>query len=371
MKRAIVSVINDLSTDQRVDKVCKTLIKAGYEVLLVGRRKKDSRNLEERLYKTHRMNLLFEKEAIFYAEFNIRLFFFLLFNKPNLLIANDLDTLLPNFLISKIKRIPLVYDSHEYFTEVPELINNNFARNIWLKIEKFIFPKLKHAFTVNESIAEIYKKKYNIEVNVVRNIPLRKDNQAIKLKKELGLEENKNILILQGAGINVDRGVEELVEAMQFLENTLLLIIGDGDVIEDLKKLTVMLNIQHKIEFRKRLPYQELIHYTANADLGLSLDKDTNLNYRFSLPNKLFDYINAGIPVLVSDLPEVKRIVTEYKVGEILNSHKPEVISEKIKNMLEDKEKLAEYKKNTQKAATELCWENEEKELLKVYNLYA
>lgn len=371
MKKAIVSVINDLSTDQRVDKVCKTLIKAGYEVLLVGRRKKDSRNLEERLYKTHRMNLLFEKEAIFYAEFNIRLFFFLLFNKPNLLIANDLDTLLPNFLISKIKRIPLVYDSHEYFTEVPELINNNFARNIWLKIEKFIFPKLKHVFTVNESIAEIYKKKYNIEVNVVRNIPLRKDNQTIKSRKELGLDNYNNLLILQGAGINMDRGVEELVEAMQFLEKTFLMIIGDGDVIEDLKKLSVRLNIQHKIEFTKRLPYQELIHFTANADLGLSLDKDTNLNYRFSLPNKLFDYINAGIPVLVSDLPEVKRIVTKYMVGEILYSHKPEDIAEKIKNMLENKEKLAEYRKNTQKASIDLCWENEEKELLKVYNLYA
>ncbi len=371
MKRAIVSVINDLSTDQRVDKVCKTLTKAGYDVLLVGRRKKDSRNLEERLYKTHRMNLLFEKEAIFYAEFNIRLFFFLLFNKTSLLIANDLDTLLPNFLISNLKRIPLVYDSHEYFTEVPELINNNFARNIWLKIENIIFPRLKHVFTVNQSIAEIYKTKYNVNVNIVRNIPLRKENQIIKSRKELGLDENKSIILLQGAGINIDRGVEELVEAMQYMENILLLIIGDGDVINDLKNLTEKLKIQHKVEFIKRIPYQELIHYTANADLGLSLDKDTNLNYRYSLPNKLFDYINAGIPVLVSDLPEVKRIVTEYNVGEILFSHKPEDIAEKIRNMLKNKDKIAEYKTNTQKASLVLCWENEEKELLKVYDLYA
>lgn len=370
MKRAIVSVINDLSTDQRVDKVCKTLQKAGFEVLLLGRRKSDSRNLDERTYKTHRMNLLFEKEAIFYAEYNIRLFFFLLFNKSDLLISNDLDTLLPNFLISKIKRIPLVYDSHEYFTEVPELINNNFARKIWLRIEEFIFPKLKHVFTVNQSIAEIYHEKYNVEVKVVRNIPLKKIKQQIKSRKELGLEDNKKILILQGAGINIDRGVEELVEAMQYLENTILLIIGNGDVINDLKELAKKLDIQSKVNFINRIPYHELLHFTANADLGISIDKDTNLNYRFSLPNKLFDYINAGIPVLVSDLPEVKKIVNYYNVGEILNSHNPKDIADKISKLLANTELLEMYKKNTINASDDLCWENEEKELLKVYNLY-
>lgn len=369
MKRAIVSVTNDLSTDQRVDKVCKTLQKCGFEVLLVGRLRKNSLPLEKRIYKTHRMKLLFEKEAIFYAEFNFRLFLLLLYKKTNLLISNDLDTLLPNFLISKIKKTPLVYDSHEYFTGVPELEKNHFAKKIWLSIEKWIFPKLKHIFTVNESIADIYNKQYHIKPQIVRNIPLKRENTALKSRQELGLPEDKKILILQGAGINMDRGVEELVEAMQWI-NAILLIIGNGDVIEDLIKRSIKLKLTDKIIFINRLPYNELFNYTSNSDLGLTLDKDTNLNYRYSLPNKLFDYINAGIPVLASDLTEVKRIVNQYNVGEILSNHKPEIIAKTIEKLINDAEKIKMYKENTKKAATELCWENEEKELINVYKNY-
>ena len=370
LKRALVSVINDLSTDQRVDKVCKTLQKCGYIVLLVGRKKKNSLPMENRMYKTHRMKLIFEKEAVFYAEFNIRLFFFLLFHKSDILISNDLDTLLPNFLISKIKRIPLVYDSHEYFIGVPELEKNGFARKIWLAIEKWIFPKLKHVFTVNQSIAELYQKQYNININIVRNIPLKRLTTISKTREELGLPMDKKIIILQGAGINIDRGVEELVQSMQWIKNSILLIIGNGDIIESLKTKTDELQLNEKVKFINRLTYNELINYTANADLGLTVDKDSNLNYKFSLPNKLFDYISAGIPVLASNLPEVKRIVEKYKVGEILYSHKPEIMAQTIENMLNNKEKLLEYKANTKIAATELCWENEEIELNKVYNLY-
>ena len=370
LKRAIVSVTNDLSTDQRVDKVCKTLQKCEFEVVLVGRQKKDSQKLANRSYSTNRLQLLFEKEAIFYAEFNIRLFFYLLFNKSDLLIANDLDTLLPNFLVSKIKRIPLVYDSHEYFCGVPELENNHLAYRVWLRIEKWIFPHLKHVFTVNNSIANLYKKQYNIDVKVVRNIPLRREKIITKTKTELGLTDNRKIILLQGAGINVDRGVEELIEAMQWINNALLLIIGGGDVIEDLKLQAVKLNLSNEILFIPKLPFEELFNYTVHADLGLTLDKDTNINYRFSLPNKLFDYINAGIPVLSSNLIEIRNIIETYNIGEILQNHQPKDIAQHINKMLADKLKMLEYKKNTHIAANELSWENEEKELIDVYKKY-
>ena len=370
LKRAIVSVTNDLSTDQRVDKVCKTLQKCGFEVVLVGRQKKDSHSLAKRSYSTERMRLLFEKEVFFYVEFNLRLFFFLLFNKSDLLIANDLDTLLPNFLASKIKGIPLVYDSHEYFCGVPELENNHLAHNVWLTIEKWIFPHLKHVFTVNNSIANLYKKQYNIDVKVVRNIPLRREKIIAKTKTELGLPDNKKIILLQGAGINVDRGVEELIEAMQWINNALLLIIGGGDVIEDLKLQAVKLNLSNEILFISKLPFDELFNYTVHADLGLTLDKDTNINYRFSLPNKLFDYINAGIPVLSSNLIEIRNIIETYNIGEILQNHQPKDIAQHINKMLADELKMLEYKKNTHIAANELCWENEEKELIEVYKQY-
>jgi glycosyltransferase involved in cell wall biosynthesis len=371
LKRAVVSVINDLSTDVRVDKICRTLSKCGYNVTLVGRLKRDSRQLDKRDYKTHRMKLLFQKEAVFYAEYNFRLFLYLLFKKADLLYANDLDTLLPNYLVSKLKKIPLVYDSHEYFTGVPELENNNFARNCWIYIEKKIFPKLKHIFTVNDSIAGLYRKQYNKEVKVVRNVPLKTDFNREKNRIELGLPLEKNIIILQGAGINVDRGGEELIEAMNYIENTLLLIIGGGDVIDTLKTMTKKMGLNDRIVFINKLPYSELMQYTSNADLGLTLDKGTNINYRFSLPNKLFDYIMAGIPVLSSDLPEIRKIIEKYDIGEIIESHKPMDIAGKINQMLKDKEKLKKYTLNTSSALNELCWENEEVELINVFKLYA
>ncbi|MFZ4412833.1 MAG: glycosyltransferase family 4 protein [Bacteroidales bacterium] len=371
MKRAIVSVINDLSTDQRVDKVCKTLQKSGFEVLLLGRSKHDSQVLAERSYFTFRMPLLFEKQAVFYAEFNLRLFFFLLFNKSDLLIANDLDTLLPNYLVSIIKRIPLVYDSHEYFCGVPELENNRFARKFWLSIERLIFPRLKHVFTVNESIADLYKKQYKVDVKVVRNIPLRRELKITKTRAELNLPLDKKILLLQGAGINVDRGAEELVQSMQWVNNAVLLVIGGGDVIEDLKMLSTQLNLKDKIVFIPRLAFNDLYHYTVLADLGLTLDKNTNINYRLSLPNKLFDYIQAGIPVLSSDLFEIRKIIEKYAIGEIIKNHHAEDIAKHINQLLSNEEVLAGYRKNTLKANQELSWENEEKELINVYQKYA
>ena len=130
MQRVIVSVINDLSTDQRVHKVCCTLHKIGYKVILVGRKQRNSIPLTKRDYETKRMFLLFEKGILFYAEYQFRLFLFLLFNKSDILYSNDLDTLLPNYLISRIKKKILIYDTHELFCEVPELQNHPLKKRI-------------------------------------------------------------------------------------------------------------------------------------------------------------------------------------------------------------------------------------------------
>lgn len=372
MKKAIVSVINDLSTDQRVHKVCNTLEKLGFEVTLVGRRQRSSLPLLDRTYSTKRMFLLFEKGPLFYAEFQFRLFLYLLFHKADVLVANDLDTLWPNFQISKLKSAPLVYDSHELFCEVPELQNNPKKKSIWKTIERKIFPKLKYVFTVNDSIANIYSEEYKVDVKAVRNIPLLSNQSTISHanKDALGIPTDKKIIVLQGAGINIDRGAEEAVEAMQYVDNAVLLIIGSGDVMDVLKKMVQDLKLSSKVKFIGKVPFQKLVQYTRHADLGLTLDKDTNINYKYSLPNKLFDYIHAGVPVLASGLVEIKKIIDEYTIGDCIVSHDPKHIADKMNAILLDENKLQLWKKNTKIASEKLNWENEEKQLIEVYSKF-
>lgn len=366
-KRVIVSVINDLVTDQRVHKVSTTLTNMGFEVLLVGRKMRNSLPLEKRAYETHRMNLLFEKGTLFYAEYMLRLFFLLLFKKVDVLVSNDLDTLLPNYFISKIKGKHLVYDTHEIFTEVPELKNAAFKKRIWELVEGFIFPKLKTVFTVNESIANWYKHKYEIHCNVVRNIPFKLTAEKID-RAGLHLPIDKKIIIMQGAGINVQRGAEEAIEAMQYIDNALFLIIGGGDVIETLKQNVKQLKLESKVQFIPKQPYTKLMQYTQCADLGITIDKPTNINYQYSLPNKIFDYIQAGIPVLASKLTEVEKIITTYKVGVLIDNHDPKHIAEKINTLLSNNDLLNTYKQNAKKAASVLTWEQEEQVLKAVYS---
>lgn len=370
-KRVIISVINDLVTDQRVDKTAGVLFDLGFEVLMVGRRKTDSPCMPERAYEVIRMRLLWEKGPLFYAEYNIRLFLLLLSRPAELLVSNDLDTLLPNYLVHKIKQIPIVYDSHEYFTATPELIERPKVQRIWKWIEKSIVPKLKNCITVNASISNLFEQEYHVPFRIVRNIPRQRENNVTATRSALGLPENKKIVLLQGSGINVQRGAEEAVESMQYLDNVLLLIIGGGDVLPLLKKMVNELSLQTKVMFVSRQTPENLAGYTSKADIGLTIDKDTNINYRFSLPNKLFDYIYAGVPVLATPLVELKNIIQKYEIGEFIENHDPKHIAQTIKKMLSDEKQLSIYKSNTRKAADELNWEIEKNTLIEIFAPYA
>jgi len=364
----IVSVTNDLFTDNRVRKVCEFLTLHNFDVTLVGRKLKTSSDLPTLPYKTKRFKLLFTKGALFYANYNLRLFFYLLFHKADILVANDLDTLYANHWAKKLKRkCKLIYDSHEYFIGVPELISRPRVQNFWRRIEKRTLPKADKMYTVNESIAELYRKEYKREIFVVRNIADVLPSYQTKTRKELGLPDDKKIVIFQGAGINIQRGAEELIDAIQLVENTILIFVGSGDVIERLKQKVDQNSLKDKVLFFGKRPYAELMNFTKVSDLGVSLDKDTNINYRFSLPNKIFDYIQAGIPMLVSDLPEIKKIVQGFDVGLICPSHDPKRIAEYLTKILTDETSYQRYKNNTKKAADELTWKNECKVLEKIY----
>jgi len=370
-KRVFISVTSDLVTDQRVRRAATALNEAGYEVVVVGRQLKKSSALAEKGYQIVRFRLWFERGVLFYMTFNLRLFFFLLFKKVDILLSNDLDTLLPNYLISKIKFIPLVYDSHEYFTEVPEIQHRPFVKTTWQTIEKLIVPKLKYAYTVNNSIAKLYFDKYQIHFDVIRNVPIKIPVGTFskeELRKELKLPKDSFIVILQGAGINIDRGAEEAVQSMKYVQDVLLLIVGDGDVVPALKQTVKDEKLEDKVHFYPKQALHELMRYTHAADLGLTLDKDTNLNYKFSLPNKIFDYIQAGIPILASNLPEIKNVIETYQIGEIILDHTPATIAKAVEEIKINSFQITTWRNNLQRAQQELNWSHEKEKLIALFH---
>lgn len=361
-----MTVSSDLATDNRVHRSCTALQELGFEVNLIGRRKKGSPPIPARSYASKRVKLAFEKGAPFYALLNLRLFFVLSFSKLDYIYANDLDTLPAAFLASKIKRKPLLYDSHELFTEVPELVNRPLIQQFWRRIEKWILPKLKEMITVNESIAKIFHDQFRINTSVVRNVPQKLESINALSRIELGLDAHQKMLIIQGSGLNVQRGIEEAVMAMLQLDNTVLYLVGDGDVIPEVKKLVAQNNIEHKVRFISRLPYPELMRYTAAADLGLALDKPLSLNYQLALPNKVFDYIQGQTPILASPLIEIKQLIEKYDCGEILETVSPECIAKSINQLFDNPERLAQLKKNCITAAQLEHWEKDQETLKQV-----
>lgn len=300
-KKVIISVTNDLSNEYRMHKTALWLIEQGYEVEIIGRKKKHSPPLTTQPYKTKRLLLPFEKGPLFYASYNLILLLTLLFKKYDILLSVDLDTLLANFLAATLKRKRLIYDSHEYFTELPELVHRPKTKKIWLMLEKWIFPKLRYVYTVSPSIAQEYQKKYHVAVKVVRNIP---QKNFIQLPfpshiPNLRIRYNKKILLYQGA-INVGRGLEAIISAMSELDYVLLLL-GNGDILDNLKKTVIHQKLCEKVHFLGHIPVADLPYYTIQAHIGLCL-LDTNMgkSYQYALPNKIFEYLYAGIPVLAT-----------------------------------------------------------------------
>jgi glycosyltransferase involved in cell wall biosynthesis len=340
----------------------------GCDITIIGRRRGTCCNNQIVPYRIKRFRMLFKKGFLFYKFFNLRLFFYLILNKSDVLVANDLDTLLPNFLVSRIKKLPLVYDSHEYFTGVPELQSRPFVRWVWKSIESRIFPKLQYVVTVSDSIAELYEREYKLKPVVVRNCSHIPKHLESFSRKDLDVPEDHLMVILQGTGINVDRGGEELIEAVSMTGNVSLLVVGTGDAIEKMKAMSQNIYPVGRVRFIPVVPWELMIKYTRAADVGVTLDKDTNINYRFSLPNKLFDYIAAGIPVIASDLKEVEKIIVENHCGIIISSVTPENISQAFTRLHNNRPELDAMKRNAKNASAYLNWENESKLVIELYS---
>lgn len=359
-KHIILAVINDLAGDQRIHRIASTLTQAGYTVTVVGRVLPTSKPLSERPYQTHRFRLPVHSGKLFYLIFNFRLFFWLLRQQVDIITANDLDTLLACFLASKLKRKRLIYDSHELFTEVPELINRPASRNVWLALEQWLVPKLTSAYTVNQSLARIFSEKYKVRFTTIRNVPFRKEGTP----KSTG----EKIILYQGA-LNLGRGIDLMISAMAHLPEYQLWIVGRGDVEAELKQQAASLPAENII-FHGFIPLEKLAKLTEQAGLGLSIEEDLGANYHYASPNKVYDYLQARIPVIVADLPEMKSLVEAHACGLVLSTEERtgEILAAKIKKIFEEPGIWKTFSKGAHIAAEKLIWENEQQLLLDLYH---
>lgn len=346
-------------TDQRIQRTALTLADEGHSIKVYSRKHGHlDANISSRI-KLKFIRTLFKKGPLFYLTYNIKILIKILFSRVDIIYANDLDTLLGCWMGSVAKFKPLIYDSHELFTEVPELINRPLVKTIWRVQETIFIKRVKTVITVSDGIANILEKRYKIKPLVIRNFPIRKEIEAFR--------EKQPTLIYQGS-LNTGRGLELAIGMMNYLTCYRLLIIGKGDIEVKLRKQMLDSNLFDRIQFLGQQAPEKLRTITPTAWLGISLEEDMGLNYRYALPNKLFDYIAAQVPVLVSNLPEMRKVVEEYGVGIVAQSRDPKELADQVANLFEDKEKMASIAANLKKASAVLCWQNESPKLVEAIN---
>ena len=305
-----MAVSNDLCTDRRVDRHCRALTEAGFEVVLVGRELPKSLPVE-RPYPTRRLRLKHQRGWQFYAELNRRLASELAALRPDIVWSNDTDTLLGCRLAALRRRCPLVMDAHEFFPEVPELVHKPLVKWVWRSIERLLMPRCDALLTVCDSIAEHYRHGLGVSMSVVRNLP---EGESLKVKEE---RSGAKVLLYQGC-VNLGRGVDWAIDALEWLPQCRLVVAGDGDLLESMKAYAAAKPWSDRISFTGRLMPDELQALTPQADVGLVMLEDLGLNYRYALPNRIGDFVQAGVPMVVSDLPEMSAVVKRYGVGEII-----------------------------------------------------
>lgn len=327
-KRIIFTVTNNLESDQRVHKVASYFHEKGWDVMVIGSNHRTCHPYQQP-YQTKRLKVWFKKGFLFYAEFNIKLFFYLLFHKVDRIWGNDTDTALATYLASKLKRCDYSLDLHELFPEVPEVTNRPCVKKVWTMVENWVLPHVKDGYTVCESIAQYYKNKYGIQLKVLRNVPFYKEYQ----REDKFNYPNKKVILYQGA-VNEGRGVDWIIRAMKHIEDAVFVIIGDGDKKQEMEKLVNSLQLNDKVKFWGHLPFYELKGYTNSADLGVCLLEEKGLSYYYALPNRIFDFMQAHVPMLATDFPEIRKIIETEKTGKVINHYEPEYLAQVIEEML-------------------------------------
>jgi glycosyltransferase involved in cell wall biosynthesis len=342
-----------------MQRICGSLAANGYNVLLVGRKLKTSIPLQQQKFRQHRLNCWATKGKLMYLEYNLRLFFYLLYIKTDCLCAIDLDTILPVYFASKWRNKKRVYDAHELFTEQKEIVTRPAIHKLWLKVERYTVPKFQNGYTVNQFIVDELNRRYGVHYAIVKNLPTYKPLDPTPNKAD-------PFIIYQGA-VNEGRSFETLIPAMKDIQARLV-VCGNGNYFEQAKKLVKKHKLEKKVELKGYVQPDILCNITPQAYAAVMLFENTGLNQYYSLANRFFDYIMAGIPQVCVAYPEYEAINDKYGVAYLIYNTNSETIATAVNNLLSDDVLYSTLQQNCLKARQELNWSTEEKVLIDFYH---
>lgn len=358
--KVICAVTNDVNQDQRLQRICTTLIKNKFDVHLVGREDDRSRPLDNFKFPAIRLKCEAKKGVMFYVEYNYKLYKYLMETDFDIVNANDLDTILACSRAAKEKGKKLVFDSHEYFRLVPELQYRPVKRWIWHRMAKKYLKDSPYNYTVNYSIKNKLEEDYKIPFDVIHNFPYAKEALSYKLK-------HHPVRILYQGVLNKGRGLEILIEAMQHLSDMQLYIAGRGVLEPKLKKLISKYALNDRVKLFGFLSPRTLSKLTSVCDIGINILDPSSKSYYYSTANKFYDYIAAGIPTINMRFPEYEKIQSKHNVSFIIDNFSVDDIVSAIKKLAYNDKLYNTLSANAVRAHKELCWENEEMRLVNFY----
>ena len=370
--RLVFAATTDLNYDQRMQRVCSSLAKAGYQVELIGWERVNSLALKVQPYQQHRLRGWFQKGKLFYFEYTIRLVWYLLRQRADVWCCVDLDTALPMWVRSWIGNQLFVYDAHELFPEVPEVVNRPRVQRIWQWVEDFIVPRARLRYTVGPALARLFEQRHaGHPFAVVRNVPVRKEQLASGKEQVTGPAHQTPTLLYQGV-LNVGRGLAQLLEAMPLVPARLV-ICGEGDCSAELRQQAERLGLlaSGQVEFKGYVLPADLRQLTTQATVGIMLLENTGLSYYYSLANKFFDYVQAGIPQLCIDFPEYRALNAQHEVAALVPDLGPATLAAGLARLLPGGQPGAYYQHlaaNCRLARQEWSWQEEEKILIELYD---
>ena len=360
MKHIVATVTNDLTYDQRMNRICRSLVKGGYKVTLVGRERSFSKPLEQKPYEQVRLKCKFNTGKLFYLEYNFRLWRWMRKQEFDVVNVIDLDTMLACCRVSNEKQLPIVYDAHEYFTEMEEVVSRPLIKKAWQWIERNSVPNISLGYTVSRGYAQLFKEKYKVDYKVVRNVTL--------LKELPPQNKPQRPYILYQGSVNVGRGLEVLIPAMRQIEGVDLVVCGLGNLYEEMVALSTSLGLDDRIHFKGYVKPEELPNYTINASVGITLFSNDGLSNQYSLANRFFDYFHHGVPQLAMAYPEYKAFNEQFEVAHLLESLDETSVVDALNALLKDQTHWNRLHENALRAREEHNWQADEKVLLSVYS---